>query len=202
MTFNPFRFVLMLGVALCLVSPALAKENRKLPKQLGTGNITIDGWTFTINDLSDPNTSFHVHIPLSYEEEKEFGYCPIKPPVGSSNIYYINASAGFGYQHYVRFNVKPKIAISFIENHLKRYIKKHGDADKISLDPFQLTREHLENIQKRPMSGGEVFSAPWFVLLSGHSDWKGIVQYGGDRHYLPKFIYDPHRQLLFYYSSN
>ena len=156
--------------------------------------------TNTVNDPSDANTSWRSSKPLTFEEAKAIGKCPIPLPAGATNIQYADFYAGAGgFSRYVRFEAPLAVcqehAIKLLAEHNARQTQA---TQKVSLDPKAFDRLYGESLAASARSGEFASQAPWFDCdrIQDGAIW------GDNRSHTPLVIIDKERSVFYYRISD
>lgn len=155
---------------------------------------------YTVNDPSDANTTWRSTKPLTFEEEKAIGKCPIPLPPEAIDIQYVDFYAGYGgFSRYVRF-VAP---LAVCQEHANRLISKHNTEQtqaslRVELNPKPLERDYGELLAASARSGETVAQAQWFDTDKIQN---GIV-WGNNQGHMPVVVIDRDRQVFYYLISD
>ena len=119
---------------------------------------------YTVNDPKDANTTWRADKPLSYQEAKANGHCPISLPLEARNIQFVDFYAGYGgFAQYVRFEAPAAVC----REHARLVLNEHNS--KVTMKSLRvrevsepMSEERAQAFAQLAKHGEEASRADWF----------------------------------------
>jgi hypothetical protein len=151
---------------------------------------------YTVNDPKDANTTWRTDKPLSYQEAKANGHCPISLPPEAKNIQFVDFYAGYGgFARYVRFEAPAEVC----SEHARLILNEHNS--KVTMDSLRvrvvsepLSEERARAFAESAKQGEEVSRAAWF---DSDAIRKGEA-WGDFGSHMPAILIDLERGVFYY----
>ena len=119
---------------------------------------------YTVNDPKDANTTWRTDKPLSYQEAKANGHCPISLPPEAKNIQFVDFYVGYGgFIQYVRFDAP----VSVCREHARLLLNEHNS--KVTMESLRvgvvsepLSEERAQAFAQIAKQGEKESQSDWF----------------------------------------
>ena len=151
---------------------------------------------YTVNDPKDANTTWRTDKPLSFQEAKANGHCPISLPPEAKNIQFVDFYAGYGgFSRYIRFEGPASVC----REHARLLLNEHNS--KITMESLRvrlvsepLSEPRAQIFARSAKQGEEVSQAAWFdtdAIRTGEV-WGDLVSH------TPAILIDLERGVFYY----
>lgn len=151
---------------------------------------------YTVNDPKDANTTWRTDKPLSYQEAKANGHCPISLPPEAKNIQFVDFYAGYGgFARYVRFEAPATVC----REHARLLLNEHNS--KVTMESLRvrvvsepMSEERAQAFAQIAKHGEEVSQAAWFdsdAIRKGEA-WGDLGSH------MPAILIDLERGVFYY----